>query len=484
MQSAQNVFSFIPTAPSSGQISTKGMAQDSGEYQDSGFIASFVALLTQAAEDNKEPVSGTSASLDLTFTAIQGENREEYVTNLPLSSLSDQTSFSKSVLDLMASLKEGLVEKGVDLGAFSESVDDVFTDFDMNRLQAMLSKLQNRYDTVLESDNPRRLEIEVSVSKDLKLGLEALLKQTPAELAEEGERGKSDSEEQVPALGGNVSFLNIPYLYPTLKNELKTETPRSFKTVSKTMPFDVESISDRVSTKTSSDEKKPDPTTPFQDRKEPQTGLPGNTLSQKKDHDGNTKEDAPVKTPTILDASEKTETTSAERKMGFESFFDGILSGRDRSDVQPNALSLAKEVPLSRNEALREGLDQVVRFARTSGEQKATLIIDPPALGRVSVELTSSSTGLEAFIKVSNEQIRQLVQDQIVQLRHSLAQQGVQLTHFSVDVQQDNDQRQQDTQRHPRRSARGVFGGDETNLEDEETTFRVDLTQGLLYWVA
>jgi flagellar hook-length control protein FliK len=110
------------------------------------------------------------------------------------------------------------------------------------------------------------------------------------------------------------------------------------------------------------------------------------------------------------------------------------------------------------------------------------LIVDPPALGRVSVELTSSTTGLEASIKVSSEQVRQLVQDQLAQLRLSLAQQGVQLTHFSVDVQQDNGRRGQDQQGSgQRRRVPGVDNGDEF---DEETIFRVDLNQGLLYWVA
>jgi flagellar hook-length control protein FliK len=123
----------------------------------------------------------------------------------------------------------------------------------------------------------------------------------------------------------------------------------------------------------------------------------------------------------------------------------------------------------------------VVRFIRTSGEQKAALIVDPPALGRVSVELTSSATGLEASIKVSSEQIRQLVQDQLTQLRLTLEQQGVQLTHFSVDVQQDGGQRQQQQNAGQRRQFGGLRDGEE---DEEQTVFRVDLDKGLLYWVA
>ena len=183
------------------------------------------------------------------------------------------------------------------------------------------------------------------------------------------------------------------------------------------------------------------------------------------------------------DAGVKTGTAETAK---FDQFFQGVLSRRGSSegrfDVEaPETLELAKETPLSRNEALGEGLDNVVRFIRTSGEQKAALIVDPPALGRVSVELTSSATGLEASIKVSSEQIRQLVQDQLTQLRLTLEQQGVQLTHFSVDVQQDGGQRQQQQNAGQRRQFGGLRDGEE---DEEQTVFRVDLDKGLLYWVA
>ena len=135
-------------------------------------------------------------------------------------------------------------------------------------------------------------------------------------------------------------------------------------------------------------------------------------------------------------------------------------------------------------ELLREGVENVVRFARVNGGHRASLIVDPPALGRVTVELSTGTSGLEANIKVSSEQVRQLVQDQIVQLRMSLAQQGVQLAQFSVDVQQDDGRRQQGFSRGQggRRRAHGEASGEDD--EAANTVFRVDLNQGLLHWVA
>lgn len=176
---------------------------------------------------------------------------------------------------------------------------------------------------------------------------------------------------------------------------------------------------------------------------------------------------------------------SAERtesRPDFQFFFDGILA--NRRSAQPSAAPLELSRGAQPGEVLREGVENVVRFARVNGGHRASLIVDPPALGRLTVELATGTSGLEANIKVSSEQVRQLVQDQIVQLRMSLAQQGVQLAQFSVDVQQDDGRRQQGFSRGQggRRRARGEASGEDDGAEN--AVFRVDLNQGLLHWVA
>ena len=171
-----------------------------------------------------------------------------------------------------------------------------------------------------------------------------------------------------------------------------------------------------------------------------------------------------------------------ESRPDFQSFFDGILANRRSAQLPAAPLELSRGAQQS--EVLREGLENVVRFVRANGGHRASMIVDPPALGRLTVELVTGTSGLEASIKVSSEQVRQLVQDQIVQLRMSLAQQGVQLAQFSVDVQQDDGRRQQGFSRGQggRRRAHGEASGEDD--EAANTVFRVDLNQGLLHWVA
>ena len=188
------------------------------------------------------------------------------------------------------------------------------------------------------------------------------------------------------------------------------------------------------------------------------------------------------KTDTLPQKPE-TSTQKTESHSDFAAYFEGVLNSRHTTarTSQPMPLNLRTAENFTQASALRDGITNVVRFIRADGVQKARVIVDPPALGRISVELTSGTSGVEASIKVASEQIRQLVQDQISQLRMNLSQQGVQLAEFTVDVQQDNSGHngQQGQQQNT-----GRFGFFDDSEDDEAEDFRIDLEEGLLYWVA
>ena len=165
----------------------------------------------------------------------------------------------------------------------------------------------------------------------------------------------------------------------------------------------------------------------------------------------------------------------------FQTFFEGVLNNRRTVSQEVSApLNLRSSFNFNQAETLREGFVNVVRFIRADGLQKANMIIDPPALGRISVELTSTTSGVEAALKVSSEQVRILVQSQITQIRMNLSQQGVQVTEFSVDVQQDNSQNNNNSGQQNDRGQYFNFNQD----DDESEEFRIDLEEGLLYWLA
>jgi flagellar hook-length control protein FliK len=521
-----------------------------------------MAILAQAAE---EQAGGNAVSpaenfllenalpegaLELTLSASQGDIREEYRTDFPLSGDAFLPNFSKSVLELLSPLGAELKKEGIDLDALSQEMEEAMEEvlpnsspaIDAERLEAMLSALRSRYSTTPRNVDPRRPGIDVSVSDNLKLGLEVSLKKRRigadlpvAEIggSEEEESGearsetektlpeglaeslsftdsvKADSTEAIPVEEEAAQLMAVSRFHPYLKggaarvsaSSVSSASPKAAKAekTGKDGEFSAAAASGGLAASQGIA-----PPVAAEGREVSDSGLNGKEILQEGTSRSKGIEDAFAQSASKGDAApageggEESPSGAAqkrapvEHRVNFEQFFEGVAARRvfsnSNSDFdsgpRAGALELGSGTPLAQDEALREGLTNVVRFVRASGEQKASLIVDPPALGRVSVELTSSATGLEASIKVSSEQVRQLIQDQLAQLRWSLAQQGVQLTHFSVDVQQEDGGRQQQGTGQERRRARGISGVDAADAQDEEAGFRVDLDQGLLYWVA
>jgi flagellar hook-length control protein FliK len=513
MQNTHNTF-VVPIDSSSvltDIMGRKNAAKGQGDAENGEeFVASFLASLTQAIEQ-----TDSDARLDLTFSAESSETYLEHEADLSVANMTDKRLFSKSVWGILASLKNDVDQKGVDLEAFTEEIDQALgkgwgkalSDLDMKSLEATLAKLQNRI-THLEND-PAHLNFKVAVSDNLLLGREpmpetyALEEETLSagifssmsfsQIQEKTTESKEDeSNEALQVL--NLSRISS-YLKPKASGEaMKTATTEVSKASSKSSQESTQEESVLFSRIFDAAEQG------ISGASSPSSGALAD--SEAEDAGKNGSRDAPKspvseleanvneKDPAVSDKEadeSQLRTSTQERKTNFNQFFEGILARRSQTDTQldverPNILEFAREMPFSGNGALREGVDNVVRFIRMSGEQKASLTVDPPALGRLTVELTSNAAGLEASIKVSSEQVRQLVQDELAQLRWSLAQQGVQLTHFSVDVQQD-DRRQDPGQAGGRKRRTTGAGRDEEEGEDL-TTFRVDLNEGLLYWIA
>ena len=135
--------------------------------------------------------------------------------------------------------------------------------------------------------------------------------------------------------------------------------------------------------------------------------------------------------------------------------------------------------------AFSESINNIVRFIRSGESTKAVLIVDPPDLGRVNIEIASTDNGIEAVLKVSNEQIKTLVLDQAVQLKLSLAEIGVNLSEFTVDIQQDDSRSRNQSFSGQGKKKRARFGdAEDENKPERIETFRVDLRKGFLHWVA
>lgn len=126
---------------------------------------------------------------------------------------------------------------------------------------------------------------------------------------------------------------------------------------------------------------------------------------------------------------------------------------------------------------LAEGLSGAASATIRLGRNRADVVVEPPALGRVEIHFRQGGQGIEATLRVDNEGLRQLVQGQIDQLRTALQQAGIVLQGLSVDVRSGGEGPRWawPERKDPRK---GLLDGEDT-LE-----FAIDLEQGLLSWMA
>ncbi|MCX7828455.1 MAG: flagellar hook-length control protein FliK [Thermanaerothrix sp.] len=131
--------------------------------------------------------------------------------------------------------------------------------------------------------------------------------------------------------------------------------------------------------------------------------------------------------------------------------------------------------------ALGEGLVRVFQEA-ASGAGRATVVVEPPSLGRVEVQLLLDGGEVSARIRVDNRELLGMVQAQSQRLKESLEAQGLQVSGLSVDLRNDERRPKDGPSGKGRRSSVGIEGDGE-EVEDGQL-FRVDLRNGLLHWLA
>jgi len=82
-------------------------------------------------------------------------------------------------------------------------------------------------------------------------------------------------------------------------------------------------------------------------------------------------------------------------------------------------------------------IDQIINrlSVRSNGSQSEVKIrLDPPSLGTVRLNISTSADGVRTLIVAENQAVKQLIENNLSQLRDSMANQGLKLDGFSVEV--------------------------------------------------
>ncbi len=156
---------------------------------------------------------------------------------------------------------------------------------------------------------------------------------------------------------------------------------------------------------------------------------------------------------------------------------DLVLSQAGR--VESPVAAPAEELPRRLLSALplNEGLAGAVQTTLSLARNRARVVVEPPALGRVEIYLRQGPQGIETTFRVDNEGLRQLVQTHLDQLRTALQQTGIVLQELSVDIR---DGGEGSPWAEAEKRLRALLPED----DDEPLEFSIDLEQGLLSWMA
>ena len=133
--------------------------------------------------------------------------------------------------------------------------------------------------------------------------------------------------------------------------------------------------------------------------------------------------------------------------------------------------------------ALGRGVQAVLEFLKNEGVTQARMVVDPPALGRIDVSLQTTANGIEATFRVDNEQLRQVLQNQLDQLKQSLLAQGIHVSGLSVDIRSGDERDRAETAAAKKLKRSGGVESADDEVTDDSAMIRLDLEKGLLHWV-
>ena len=158
----------------------------------------------------------------------------------------------------------------------------------------------------------------------------------------------------------------------------------------------------------------------------------------------------------------------------------GVVLGANPADA-------ARGSAIERTVALSEGMAQVIEVIRNRNGHKGRMVLEPPELGTVRIEIQSLKDQVRLHLFVENAQARDLVDQSMDVLRQSLSRQGLTLAETMVDIDAGGN------------GGHAAWGSDAASdassgpalsdaakepQEPGEVIARLDIDKGLLNWIA
>jgi len=186
-------------------------------------------------------------------------------------------------------------------------------------------------------------------------------------------------------------------------------------------------------------------------------------------------------------ADEIFEVSSLKRKRGNPKEHFAMMETSGAPKVNPQAPFRVGQFDTQKAAMfLAESVDRAVRIWRDSRGQKMGIIqVEPPELGKVRISVRSEQNIVHVHVTVDGAELGKLMQQAADTLKDSFSKKGITMGEFSVDV--GGDGREQSNQQEGAESlsgGKGYLGPEDFVEEDEVLLGRLDLYNGILYWIA
>jgi len=155
--------------------------------------------------------------------------------------------------------------------------------------------------------------------------------------------------------------------------------------------------------------------------------------------------------------------------------------------LEVNPADAARGSAIERTVALSEGMAQVIEVIRNRNGHKGRMVLEPPELGTVRIEILSSRDQVRLHLFVENAQARDLVDQSLDVLRQSLSRQGLTLAETMVDIDAGGNGGHAAWGSDAASDASSgpvLSDGAEEPQEPGEVIARLDIDKGLLNWIA
>ena len=118
------------------------------------------------------------------------------------------------------------------------------------------------------------------------------------------------------------------------------------------------------------------------------------------------------------------------------------LQNNNVSSAGNNKTELALKTALTENSIYKAPIDsrvidQIINrlsVRSNSSQSEVKIQLDPPSLGRVRMSIITSGDGVRTLIVAENQAVKQVIENNLSQLRDSMSAQGLKLDGFSVLV--------------------------------------------------